>query len=905
MMRLTSPHIAYWLLILVHSTVSQSNTLGLSDGFLSFNTSTFAVQLVKDSQTLYSLSTIDGGFNFIPSDMMSERANNGNYHLGDITFRARTVGSTAWTSGDTSTSRVKLTASSVSGTTKAAANLAPTLPRNSLLNITRRWVVDDNVLQLLFDVTNSQTTAVEIGSLGAPLEFNNIFTDRTAAQTNTLCSLFDPYIGQDAGYVQVTPLLGTLPPLVVLPVGQSPLEGWRFLPESTTLTPFYQSQTFEGLYEWDFHTLAYAENEWASTTPWNAPTSFVLQPGQTRTYGLQFRVAPSIREIESTVASVGQPVAVTIPGTILPADQVGKVFLNTNATVANITVSPAGALTWETNTDAQTSGWLGYTVTPHTWGRSRLSVTYSDGRLQTIHYYVTKGATAALDDLGSFLTTSQWYTNTSDPFHRAPSVISYDRSVNQVVTNDPRVWIGGLGDEAGSGSWLAATMKQFVQPDAAEVAKLEQFVNQTLWGTIQNRNNATVKMSVFFYQPDLVPNYVYPSNEDWTVWWSWNQASAWATGRGYDYVHVTAAYWAMYRVARNYPDLVTVHDWQWYINQAVLTVTTLTDGQVGYVDDGLMGETVIRFLLSDLQREGLTANATLVQSRMQSRWKIWSTERYPFGSEMAWDSTGQEGVYIWSTFFNDSTTALNALNSILAYQPVVAHWGYNGNARRYWDNIYGGKLMRIERQIHHYGSGLNALPLIENFEANPTDYYLLRAGFGGLSGPLSNIDEGGFASASFHSFADTMAWDAYSGDYGPNFSGHSMGMGTFIIDHPDFGWQAFGGTIVATSPAVQVQIKDSVRRRVFIAPLGALLSLDAGAFSTVSYNPSAKTVTVTIAPVADGTSGAASAPIGRLVISQTASVAGVGLLKPTTSLATDAGAFVIPFTNGVGTVTLS
>ncbi|KAJ3798679.1 hypothetical protein GGU11DRAFT_864563 [Lentinula aff. detonsa] len=904
-MRSILQHIACGLLVFVHSTVGQSNTLGLGDGFLSFNTSTFAVQLVKDSQTLYSLTTVDGGFNFIPTDMMSERANNENYHLGDITFRARTVGSTAWTSGDTSASRVKLTASAVSGTTKAAANLAPTLPRGSLLNITRRWVVDDNVLQLLFDVTNSQTTAVEIGSLGAPLEFNNIFTDRTAAQTNTLCSLFDPYIGQDAGYVQVTPLLGTLPPLVVLPVGQSPLEGWRFLPESTALTPFYQSQTFEGLYEWDFHTLAYAENEWASTTPWNGPTSFVLQPGQTRTYGLQFLVAPSIREIESTVASVGQPVAVTIPGTILPADQVGKVFLNTNATVANITVSPAGALTWVTNTDAQTAGWHGYTITPHTWGRSRLSVTYSDGRLQTIHYYVTNGATAALDDLGSFLTTSQWYTNTSDPFHRAPSVISYDRSVNQQVTNDPRVWIGGLGDEAGSGSWLAAAMKQFVQPDAAEVAKLEQFVNQTLWGTIQNRNNATVKMSVFFYQPDLVPNYVYPSNEDWTVWWSWNQASAWATGRGYDYVHVTAAYWAMYRVARNYPSLVSVHDWQWYINQAVLTVVTLTDGQVGYADDGLMGETVIHYLLSDLQREGLTANATLVESRMKSRWQIWSTERYPFGSEMAWDSTGQEGVYIWSTFFNDSTTAINALNSIIAYQPVVAHWGYNGNARRYWDNIYGGKLMRIERQIHHYGSGLNALPLIENFEANPTDYYLLRAGFGGLSGPLTNIDEGGFASASFHSFADTLAWDAYSGDYGPNFSGHSMGMGTFIINHPDFGWQAFGGNIVATSPAVQVQIKDSVRRRVFIAPLGALLSLDAGAFSTVSYNPSAKTVTVTITPVADGASGAASAPVGRLVISQTAAVAGVGLLKPTTSLATDAGAFVIPFTNGVGTVTLS
>jgi hypothetical protein len=60
-------------------------------------------------------------------------------------------------------------------------------------------------------------------------------------------------------------------------------------------------------------------------------------------------------------------------------------------------------------------------------------------------------------NLGNFLTTSQFYTNTSDPFHRAPSVLSYDRSVNAPVLNDPRVWISGLSDEAGAGSWLAAT----------------------------------------------------------------------------------------------------------------------------------------------------------------------------------------------------------------------------------------------------------------------------------------------------------------------------------------------------------------------------------------------------------------------------------------------------------------
>ncbi len=39
------------------------------------------------------------------------------------------------------------------------------------------------------------------------------------------------------------------------------------------------------------------------------------------------------------------------------------------------------------------------------------------------------------------------------------------------------------------------------------------------------------------------------------------------------------------------------------------------------------------------------------------------------------------------------------------------------------DFEYGGKLQRIERQIHHYGSGLNALPLISEFESSPTDFY--------------------------------------------------------------------------------------------------------------------------------------------------------------------------------------
>jgi hypothetical protein len=84
------------------------------------------------------------------------------------------------------------------------------------------------------------------------------------------------------------------------------------------------------------------------------------------------------------------------------------------------------------------------------------------------------------------LTTCQWFILASDPSKRSPSVISYDREANAVVQDEARVWISGLSDEAGAGTWLAAVMKQYAQPNAAEVAKMEQFVTQTLHGSIQN-----------------------------------------------------------------------------------------------------------------------------------------------------------------------------------------------------------------------------------------------------------------------------------------------------------------------------------------------------------------------------------------------------------------------------------
>jgi hypothetical protein len=61
-----------------------------------------------------------------------------------------------------------------------------------------------------------------------------------------------------------------------------------------------------------------------------------------------------------------------------------------------------------------------------------------------------------------------------------------------------------------------------------------------------------------------------------------------------------------------------------------------------------MGEWVMGELLEDLKREGLTSQVTALETTMRYRANQWEKEAVPFGSEMAWDSTGQEGVYYWT-----------------------------------------------------------------------------------------------------------------------------------------------------------------------------------------------------------------------------------------------------------------
>ncbi len=873
-------------------------------GKTEMQTSAFDLALRADTQTLAHLSPKGNtAFDFVPAGREPERAGDGYVHIGDIHIRLKTAGS-GWQDFSSAHARKQIAALAGGNGVLAAADITASMGAGIPLRVERRWVNEAGVLAMRFTLVNTSSAPVEIGGLGMPMVFDNIILDRDLDQAHAEASFVDPYIGRDAGYLQVTRLNGQGPALLVLPEKGTPLEAYRPIIEARAAKDgdiftdrSQRSQVSEGFYDWTVASKGFAEKEWAKAgQQWNEPTSITLAPGESRTIGLRFVTAPDIRKIEDTLVAQKRPVAVGIPGYVVPTDQTASLFLKTPSKVAKIESFPEGALT--ATSEKSGTGWARYQVKASGWGQARLTVTYADGQKQTVSYYITKPLDQVMADIGKFTTTNQWFEGKDDPFHRSPAILSYDREDDKILTQDGRVWVAGMSDEGGAGSWVAAMMKQLDNPSPEEVAKLERLVNETVLGTLQVKDGpqaGAVKKSIFYYDPVEFPNY-YDPKINWKSWTAWSKKDSDDLGRSYNYPHVAIGHWVLYRLARDNQGLVKQHDWKFYLEWAYRTSVAMMRDAPYYAQFGQMEGDVFLDILKDLKREGLTAEATEMEGLMKGRADHWRTLKFPFGSEMAWDSTGQPEVYAWMRYFGYQPQADDTREVILAYDPTIPSWGYNGNARRYWDFLYGGKVSRIERQIHHYGSALNAVPLFDAYRQNPADLHLLRVAYGGMMGGITNIDQQGFGSAAFHSWPDMMKWDVITGDYGMGFYGHAITSASYVVNDPQFGWLGFGGDLTAKAGKVHIEPKDGARRRLFVAPAGLWITLEAGRIKSADYDAKTGKVVLQLDPAS------ATAPSARLLFETT--TAG-GKTYATDAGTADRGGYAIALGTGETAVTLS
>ena len=180
----------------------------LSDGFETLDTPEFQLALVRSSQTVAALHPkLDSNFDFTPGDRLTERSQDGYYHLGDLDIRLRS-GEGEWKDYSTALRRAPVKQVPHDRTVLATADLSGAFSDSIPLHVVRSWSIVNGKLTLRFTISNVTNGAIEIGGLGVPMVFNNDMNERTLEQAHAICSFYDPYIGQEAGYLQVTRLNG-------------------------------------------------------------------------------------------------------------------------------------------------------------------------------------------------------------------------------------------------------------------------------------------------------------------------------------------------------------------------------------------------------------------------------------------------------------------------------------------------------------------------------------------------------------------------------------------------------------------------------------------------------------------------------------------------------------------------
>lgn len=100
--------------------------------------------------------------------------------------------------------------------------------------------------------------------------------------------------------------------------------------------------------------------------------------------------------------------------------------------------------------------------------------------------------------------------------------------------------------------------------------------------------------------------------------------------------------------------------------------------------------------VADPSRKDFALAAANITGNMLARAKQFSVQPYPYGSEFAFDTTGQEAVVVWLLYFATATNGFAAdakrtVDHILSYMRSSPTWAYNGGSRSWGDLGNNGK----------------------------------------------------------------------------------------------------------------------------------------------------------------------------------------------------------------------
>jgi len=640
-------------------------------------------------------------------------------------------------------------------------------------------------------------------------------------------------------------------------------------PHRGTKLEYYGSET-RGAY------LAYIHSGYSGNLEnrgtWRQPHTFLeLAPAGSVAsgcrYGFRFTWAWSYDELRDILFREGLFDIRVVPGMTVPEDLSARLSLHTQSSIEAIEAEFPEKTEIIPLEQPRPDICL-YDIKFRQLGENRLTIHHDGGRVTFLEFFVTEPLETLIKKRSWFITHRQQHRDPSKWYNGLFSV--YDMKNNVLRSPDDTdgfdYWWGYVVacDDPILGKAPFVASKNVHFPDAEEIASLEYYLSNFVWGKLQ-RTDQEIPYPYGIYG---VPNWKVNRDPDPRLRAGirnrlLDRLPIW---RSYDYPHLVMLYYHLYEIAKKYPNLTRYLDAAGYLERAYGTARAyflypyeiLPEYEVYKI--GCYNELVILDLMEALEKEGFKEKAVWLRGEWEKKVKYFVyDDPYPYRSEYPFDRTAFESSYALAKY---GATQEMLPDENLWYDVNLKKWYSHPvvkkeDSRRFMDRqLWANVALRgwLEPAYYLLGADFTAssdvgcmsymaqmggwaiLDYALHFAPVPFDWlqlgyasYLSAWALMNTGRPETNYgywspgaENDGAAGWTFMAAKFGRAWIRkdmprgawyYDGEIDLGFGGALRTAATVVTNDPLFGWFAYGGTLKKSGRRLEVVPRDGLRKR--------------------------------------------------------------------------------------------
>ncbi|WP_319591955.1 DUF5695 domain-containing protein [uncultured Draconibacterium sp.] len=509
------------------------------------------------------------------------------------------------------------------------------------LSMKRYYTLKEDGLHLRVELANTGKREIELGDVALPVKWNlpgRGHANATPKEVFEKSFIQKQNISLNSSFLTFSKPSGEGPFYLMLTGENTPLEYFEYANETSNV---YIHSGCSG-----------PEKEGT----WRLPhTTHKLAPAGKNGSIVEYQfLLTSVSEYEDLRESVYQNGLLDVratPGYTVPQNLSATIALRLKGQIDSVVPEYPAQTEIKSLGEGPNGAWL-YEINFERLGENLITVFYNNGERSVLEFFSTEPVETLIKKRSSFIVNNQQHKAPGKWWDGLYSV--YDMKYGKLRgPEDSDGFDGWWGyviacDDPILGKAPFVAAKNVVYPDSTEIASLEYYLENFVWGKLQRTNEE----EPYPYGIYGVPNWHVSRDSALHAQIFPNDDKAMQIWRAYDYPHIIKLYYHMYEIAKEVPQLTNYLDANEYLERAFQTAVAYYKYPYeiwSWFDTykwGIYNEQVILDVITELDKNGKNSDAEYLRKEWEKKAKYFIyDDEYPYRSEHSFDRTAFESSF--------------------------------------------------------------------------------------------------------------------------------------------------------------------------------------------------------------------------------------------------------------------